>query len=358
MEKSNIFIVKICKKPIIHNQNNIKLNPKRILVIRTDRIGDVVLTLPVIDALKDCYPEATIDFLVNKRVYELISDYPNINKVHSIEKVTVKGVKSICKKGNYDFAIVVFPRFNIALGVYLSGVKYRLGSGYRWYSTLFNLKHYQHRKHALKHEMEYNLDLLKEVNCYINKALTPILKVSLEDKRNLLARLIVQNIKPETDYIVIHVPSLGSAKVWSDSNFVELINLILTEKGLNCNIILTGTKDEEFHVNFIYNGISDRSRVFMLLELNMKELAALLQRSVLFIGNSTGPIHIAAAVGAFVVGLYSPARVESPVRWGPVTDKKKIFVPERDDNTRNVMEDIKPGDVFNFVKNYLITNSE
>ncbi|MBZ0201971.1 MAG: glycosyltransferase family 9 protein [Ignavibacteria bacterium] len=316
----------------------------------------MILTLPVIDALKQSFPGATIDFLVNKRVYELVLDYPNINKVHSIEKVTVRGVKSVCKAGNYELAIAVFPRFKIALGLYLGGVKYRLGTGYRWYSFLLNLKHYQHRKEALKHEMEYNLDLLKEINCHINNGITPKLDVAIEDKRNLLSKLLVQNIDPDVEYIVIHVPSLGSAKVWSDQNFIELINLILKEEKLRCNIVLTGTKDEEFHVRFIQNNISDKSRVFVMLDLKMKGLAALLQRSVLFIGNSTGPIHIAAAVGAFVVGLYSPARVESPVRWGPVTGKKKIFVPQIDDNTRNVMDDIKSTEVFEFVKEYLITN--
>lgn len=317
-----------------------------------------MLTLPVIDALKECYPSAIIDFLVNKRVFELVQDYPNINKVHSIEKVTAKGVKSICKAGKYDLAITVFPRFSIALGVYLARVKYRLGTGYRWYSFLFNLKHYQHRKEALKHEMEYNLDLLEEINCHINKAVFPRINVTLYDKRNLLSKLLVQKIDPDKGYIVIHVPSLGSAKVWSDKNFIDLINLILSEKAIVHNVMLTGTKDEEFHIRFIQNGLADKSRTYVVLDLKLRELAALLQRAALFIGNSTGPIHIAAAVGTFVVGLYSPARVESPLRWGPITDKKKIFVPQIDDNTRNVMDDISSEEVFEFVKNYLLTYSK
>ena len=118
----------------------------------------------MVDALKAGYPGSEIDMLVQNRVYELICDYPNINKVHSIEKVTYRAVKEICQKNIYDLAIAVFPSFSVALGLYLGGVKHRLGTAYRWYSFLFNLKHYQHRKDSVKHESEYNLDLLKELN--------------------------------------------------------------------------------------------------------------------------------------------------------------------------------------------------
>jgi len=54
--------------------------------------------------------------------------------------------------------------------------------------------------------------------------------------------------------------------------------------------------------------------------------------------------------------LYSPVKVESPVRWGPLTEKKKIFVPDEDDSSRDVMNDIEPGEVYNFVNNYMELN--
>jgi heptosyltransferase-3 len=62
--------------------------------------------------------------------------------------------------------------------------------------------------------------------------------------------------------------------------------------------------------------------------LKLKEFAALIQTAKLFIANSTGPLHIAAAVGTPVIGFFAPVRVMSPKRWGPLTDQKKIFVPD------------------------------
>jgi len=283
--KNVIYLLNYLQK--ITEKSQIKIKPNRILVVRTDRIGDVVLTLPVIDALKACYPNSFIDFLVNKRVYDLVFDYPNINKVHAIEKVTIGGIKQIASQGKYDLAICVFPRFKIAMGLFLAGIKYRLGTGYRWYSFLFNLKHYQHRKDSIKHECEYNLDLLSELKCDTVKDLTPAIKVSGEHIEELSEKLSDAGINIYNKFIVVHVSSLGSAKVWSDDNFISLINLILNDNLLNHDVFLTGTKDDIYQVKHIAAGVKNNRRLKVIPELNLKGLAALLKNAEMFIGNST-----------------------------------------------------------------------
>jgi ADP-heptose:LPS heptosyltransferase len=160
----------------------------------------------------------------------------------------------------------------------------------------------------------------------------------------------LQEIDSDKEFVIVHPLTLGSAKVWSRENFIKLINYLAS---LNINIIVTGSGDEKAEIDSILREINGKKRVYGFCGLPLKELAALIHLSVLFISNSTGPIHIAAAVGTFVVGIYSPVVVENPVRWGPVTDKKKIFVPEKDDNSRDVMDNIKPEEVFEFIKGYL-----
>jgi ADP-heptose:LPS heptosyltransferase len=332
-----------------------QFDPKRILLIRTDRIGDVILTLPMVDTLAANFPGAKIDFLVKKRVQELISDYSNINKVHAIEKETVSEIRQICKTGGYDLAVVVSPKFSMALGAYLGGVKHRLGTRNRWYSFLFNLRHAQHRKHSTKHEIQYNLDMLDELNCFKIDGLKPVLKVTNEYIRSASRK--VSFLNGHGNFIVIHIPSLGSARVWSNSNFTRLINLINEDMSMNIDIVLTGTEEDLPQIEAVMAGVKDNRHVYPVTNFNLNELAALLSMSKLFIGNSTGPIHIAAAVGTFVVGIYSPVRAESPTRWGPVTDKKKVFTPESDDDSRDVMDEIKPEEVYRYVKDYLLKNS-
>lgn len=312
----------------------------------------------MVDALRQNYPDALIDLLVNRRVYDLVFDYPNINKVHTIEKVTAGGIKRICRSGNYDLAIAVHPKLQIALGLLLGGIKYRLGSGYRWYSFLFNIRHFEHRKEATEHESTYNLHLLDELNCVYPKELKPRLQVQSEWVQKLKSRLSSIGVKESADILVIHVPSLGSAKVWSEKNFISLINLILNDDSINANVILTGTKGDAAQVKRVVDSVDRQDRVFAVLDLDLKELRALLSICELFVSNSTGPIHIAAAVGAYVVGFYSPVKVESQVRWGPLTDRKRIFAPIEDTDLRDVMDDIKPEEVFREIKGILINKPE
>lgn len=310
----------------------------------------------MVDALKSSFPDPKIDMLVQQRVYELIYDYPGLNKVHAIDKVTTGNVKTVCKANEYDLAIAVYPTFEVALGLFLGSVKYRLGTGYRWYSFLFNLPHYQHRKEAIKHESDYNLDLLNEFNVVYGKKLEVKLQVKNEHVLSVIGKLKALGFNENERFVVIHIPSLGSAKVWSNSNFKQLLEAILANVNNCYQVVLTGTTSEEEQVKMITSQLPENNRIFEIFELNLKELAALISKSELFLGNSTGPIHIAAAVGTFAVGLYSPVKVESPLRWGPLTDKKKIFVPDDDDNSRDVMNDIEPNEVYNFINNYMESN--
>jgi ADP-heptose:LPS heptosyltransferase len=300
--------------------------------------------------LRQNYPDAIIDLLVSERVYDLVFDYPNINKVHTIEKVTAGGIKRICRSGNYDLAIAVHPKLQIALGTFFGGVKNRLATGYRWYSFLFNLRHYEHRKEAIEHESIYNLHLLNELNCVYSKELKPQLNVKNEWVDQVWAKLSAIGVNKDNGILVIHIPSLGSAKVWSEKNFISLINLILRDDSIETNIILTGTKGDTEQVKRVAACLQGKDRVLAVLDLNLKELMALLSISRLVVSNSTGPIHIAAAVGAYVIGFYSSVKVESQVRWGPLTDKKTIFSPSEDTDSKDVMDDIKPEAVFEEVK--------
>jgi ADP-heptose:LPS heptosyltransferase len=307
----------------------------------------------MIDELRFNYPEAKIDFLVNNRVAELVEDYPNINKVHAIEKDSMSDIKRICIENAYDLVIIVHPTFAIAHGVFHGKVRFRLGTAYRWYSFMFNIKHKQHRKYSLQHELEYNLDLLNELGCKRPENLSPRLIVKDDELKYINKRLSASGINSADKLVAIHIPSLGSALVWSDWNFEELIRLIVNNCDSGVKVVLTGTKADEEQVKGVMGIVGGNNRVFGLFDLNLRQLAALYKRSNVFVGNSSGPIHIAAAVGTFVIGLYSPIKVESATRWGPYTDKKKVFSPDTISNKPQVMDKIKPGEVFGAVKTAL-----
>jgi heptosyltransferase-3 len=332
----------------------ISIKPAKILVTRTDRIGDVVLSLPVADVLRLNYPDSEIHYLVKPEVSELIKYYPNINKVNYIRKVTVSAVRELCNVNKYDLCVVLYPDPAIALGIFLSGVSYRLGTGYRWYSALFNIRHYEHRKYSIKHEVEYNVNMLSSIGCTIPADIKLSLNVTTEICKSVNHKLSEKGINENDKFIVIHIPTGGSAEKWSDANFTLLINMLLDDNEISRKIVLSGTADDSEQICRIVNNINPYKKVYPVLDLNLPELAGMLKRADLILSNSTGPIHIAAAVGIFVIGLYPNIPQQSQIRWGPYTDRKKIFTPSVNKTGANIMDSIYPKDVYICIKNYLI----
>jgi len=297
----------------------------------------------VIDSLRKNYSDAQIDFLVNKKVSPLLIGYPNINKVQSIEKDSARMVKLVCKDENYDLAVIVRPTLPVAVGIFNANILHRLGTAYRWYSFLFNIRHKQHRKGSFKHESQYNLDLLREVG--IDETVSAV-KIHVSDEEIIWAKKYLIDIKINITkgFIVIHIPSLGSALKWNDRNFPELVKLLLQRDE---QIILTGTKDEESYVRELTKDLWN-TNLHYIFDLGLNQFKALLSQAKLFIGNSSGPIHIGAAVGTYCIGFYPTIKVQSAIRWAPLTERKKIY--EISDDSMKP----EPKDVFNFINQNLL----
>jgi heptosyltransferase-2 len=292
-----------------------------ILVCRTDKIGDVILTLPVVNALRDFYPDARITFLASEYASEILYAHKAIDEIliYNPSESVFELFKKI-KGKNFDLAIVVFPVFKIALALWLARIPIRVGTGYRFYSFLFNKKIFEHRKYAQKHEVEYNLNLIREIGVEVNEVKFDIfIPQSAFERINQI--LEINEITPG-NYIIVHPGSKGSARDLKPERFKELVKK-LSEEGFK--VILTGSESEKELVRYVAGNeknVYDFSGL-----LNLKELSALIKLASVFVSNSTGPIHIASAVGTPVVGFYPPIKVMSPRRWGPYTENKTIFVP-------------------------------
>jgi lipopolysaccharide heptosyltransferase II len=313
------------------------IEPRNILIVRTDRIGDVVLSLPLARIIKQHYPNAKVTFLVRAYTKALVENNHFIDEViilkeESSKILITKNVEQL-KQKNFDTAIVVYPTFKIALIIFLSGIKYRVGSGYRLYSFLFNRKVYEHRKDAVKHELEYNLSLLSQLGInHIGGTNNvsfdlDVNKSSLNKVESLLSSLGINN---EEKFVIVHPGSGGSAVDLPLEKFVELVKM-LTDKKIK--VVLTGSENEKE----ICNKLVLNELIFNLAgRLNLEELIALISKSSLLVANSTGPIHIAAALGKYTFGFYPKVKVCSAKRWGPYTEKKFIYEPEIECNNCTV----------------------
>ncbi len=304
--------------------------PKNILIVRNDRIGDVVLSLPLAGLIKKRYPDCKITFLLRNYTKDIANGHPNIDKVIILKedngRIPVwKNVNQL-KKGSFDASIIVYPTFITALIIYLARVKFRVGSGYRWYSFLFNKKVFEHRKYAEKHELEYNVNLLKVFG--IEESISTknvffdihINKTSMEKVDKILTD---SGVEFEKKIIIVHPGSGGSAIDLPIEKFSVLVNnLSLLDEA---NIIITGNEDEK---NICSTISANTNAIDLSGKFNLSEIICLISLSEIFISNSTGPIHIAAALGISTVGFYPKIRACSPERWGPYTQNKVIFTPE------------------------------
>ena len=333
---------------------NFKQSIKKILVTRTDKLGDVILTLPLITELKRNFPESKITFLVSNYVKDLIENYEGVDELIFIEDFqTVKSKIRYFKNQEFDVAINVFPRFELALTLFLSGIKIRIGSGYRWYSFLYNKKIKEHRKYAEKHESDYNLNLLKPLIQNINYDKKYYFNYSPEDFRNLKKKL--QGFDFQKKFIIIHPSSKGSAVDLPLEKITNLCSEIL-KIFEDFNVVLTGTKDDINTTGEIINSTESgvRNRIFNFAGLlNLKELLILIDNSSLFISNSTGPIHIAGALNKNIIAFYPCKIPMNPERWKPLSENAVIISPKG----TNDMNSISIKDILDVVETFLKINS-
>lgn len=303
-------------------------SPQHILVVRTDRIGDVVLSLPMISVLKANFPSARIAMLLRSYTKELAEGQPGLDAILLYdEHGTLKPfwvMRSELRRSRFDMVILAYPTFRLALLMLFAGIPVRVGTGYRWYSLLLNRRVYEHRKTAEKHELEYNCSLLTRIGATVERYEKPRLVLSDQHRRAAAHVRSELGLLPSDRVLVLHPGSGGSARDWSPSNFAQLGRAMI-QKGYR--VIVTGGPGEEALVQRVVREAGEGVQP-LVNRLSLNALAAFLQTVDLFISNSTGPLHIAAAVGTPVIGFYPPIRACSPLRWGPYTEKKTVFVPD------------------------------
>ncbi len=303
---------------------------KRIIVARTDRIGDVVLSLPVFASLKKYFPQSELTALVRTYTTDVVSSFESVDNVITYDPdESLIATRQKLKRMDADAIIFLFPRFRISAAAFLARIPVRAGTAYRWYSFLFNKKVREHRKDSVKSEAEYNLALAEALGCE-----EKVFDTKLNINNEALGR--VKNFLSENaieKYIIVHPGSGGSAFEWGEEKFRELIKSITGR--LNLPVIVTGTATEHTLCKKVSSGIPKSINAAG--KFSLLEFIALLSEAEVFVSNSTGPIHLAAAVDTPVIGIYPNDKPMTPVRWAPITDKKVILTPSDGSNNLSLI---------------------
>lgn len=309
----------------------IQSGSRRFCVFRTDRIGDVVLTLPVADVIKRNEPDAHVTFVTQELTKDLPLLSPFVDEVLSIPSRDVRGVVAFAKllrEKRFDVAVFAYPRPKLVLAVRLAGIPLRIGTEYRYYSPLMNRRVAEHRKTALLHERDYNVRLLAalgfELVPFPNPVLTPT-EQSVESAKEVLRSFSLTEGNP---FIILHPGSGGSAKDWPVKNFGLFGKKILLHFP-DMQALITGTNAEHEAMTELRTAIGERAHI--LPSVSLTQLTAVISFAELFVSNSTGPLHIATACGTPVLGLYPFETVMNPRRWGPLGQRTSVLTPPKAD---------------------------
>lgn len=313
----------------MYDHKNIFENAGRVAIVRTDRLGDMILTLPLCRAVREAFPDKKIIMIANSYTMPLLRDCPAIDDAVFIDQKK-GGLNEIIASSAPEVIFFPRPRLEEAFGAYISRVPLRIGSAYRWYSILFNHRVHDHRKVAAFHEAEYNVRLLESITGQQHKTflVPPVIQPASKIK---IDAFLQENQIGESDRIVIiHPGSGGSARDWKAVNFKLLAKDLANYDGIK--IIITGSKSEQeicLEVSKSNKKIINTAGLF-----SLEEIIALIAGASLFISNSTGVIHIAAALGVRVIGFYPSTPHLSAKRWGPYTKNAVILSPPQNNDPK------------------------
>lgn len=307
---------------------NFSKEAPRILVTRTDRIGDLVLSTPVFPALRRRFPRAYIAALTFTGNREILEGNPFIDELILYDKTgSEKGLlgnllfAGKLARRKFDVVIHLHATNRMHWVTFLAGIPMRIGWNRRAPYTLTR-GHPDIKAEGKMHEAEYNFELLKPLGIEKPEKLelyfpvTPRAAASLEE---LLFQLGIPEDKP----CVLLSPSASCpSKRWPAERFAALAALIRQKYDVTVALI-GGPADAGLSRTIREKCAAEIHDLTGSLSLGM--LGALLERSALLISNDSGPVHIACAVKTPVVSIFGRNQAGlSPARWGPLGENSRI----------------------------------
>ena len=272
---------------------------EKILIIQTAFIGDVILTLPLLQSLRKNFPGARIDFLLVPRTSELLKNHPDVSEVIIYDKYGadsgVSGffrLRKILSSVNYDVAFIPHRSLRSALLALSSGIKVRVGFDKSPFKFLYtNVVHYDSKAH----EIERNLSLLEAFGFKATSKL-PRLYPSSEDKA-----YVDSILGGNSNLIGVAPGSIWNTKRWVEEGFIKVVTWF-AENGHTVALVGGG---EDFKLCERIKIKSGGKNILNLCgSLSLLQSAELIRRCKVLISNDSAPMHMAVAVGTPVVAIF------------------------------------------------------
>ncbi len=309
--------------------------PKRILVIRTDLMGDVVLSLPAVHALRRAYPEASIDMMVLPPNIGVIQYDPAISRIVTYDPnvwrrpnafLTLASYRKFLalmrdlRAANYDLCLSLAGDW-ASVFAFFSGARRRVGYRDEAYPFFMTDPVPGRRYRIRQHEVDYIAGLARAAGGIIERdQRLPMLVVSEQAKEEVKALLASHGVREGDLLIAAHTGATnGLAKRWPIPHWAALADRLIEELG--ATVVLTGAASDAEMVNAVVARMHHQP-LNVVGKTSVPQLAALLSLCDLVISGDSGPLHMACAVNTPVVAIHGPT---DPALSGPVGKEATVL---------------------------------
>lgn len=324
---------------------------KHLIISRTDGIGDVILTLPVAGLMKQLHPGVLISFVGRSYTAPIIAACEHIDRF--INRDELSGYTEQEKTAYFtalqaDAIVHVFPDRELARIACRSKIPLRIGTSHRFSHWLYcNRLVPVGRKKSPLHEAQLNARLFRPLGVDVTPSLDELASLAGLTKPAELDESFARWLDPERFNVILHPKSKGSAREWGIANFSELIRLLPLDR---YKIFISGSAEDGValkpHIEMWGDHVIDITG-----KMPLHQFIAFISKADGLVAASTGPLHVAAALGRVAVGLFAPMRPIHPGRWAPLGPHAGHLVLDkqcrhcRRDNRCVCIESITPADV-------------
>ncbi len=293
--------------------------PKNILVIKLRYIGDVLLSTPILRALRTEFPKARLTVVVNPGTEAVLHRNPHVDEVLSLQRhgwlAQLKFLSRI-RSRQFDCVVDLTDGDRAAILTAWSGAPIRIGFNHerRWTGLLYTWC--LTGKYGTMHMVDYHAQLLQGLGL-VPKSSDPELFVGEEEERAADRHLDHVGLSGQP-WVMMFPFARYRIKAWPADRFAALGDALM-DRGYP--VVLIGAPPEQQAGEEIQR-LARHELISFIGRTSLRELAALMKRSVLFVGNDGGPMHMAAAAGCPVVGIFWPT---DPAVWGPRGSQSSVL---------------------------------
>jgi ADP-heptose:LPS heptosyltransferase len=310
----------------LYEANHRALLGKRLVISRTDNLGDVILTLPLLGYLKSAIPDLKIFFIGKKYTKSIIDQCVFVDQF--LDRDEVEGDPKILANVYADTIIFIYPDKTLARLAKQAQIKHRVATAHRWYNWFYcnHLVDFS-RINSDLHESQLNFKLLRPFKLNGDVDTSELIPYyGLQPSKNNFSELLSK----KHFNLIIHPKSKGSAREWPLEKYYELVQSLPEE---SYRIYVTGLQEEGNLIRkekpelLAHPNVTDLTGKF-----SLTELTSFISQADGLVACSTGVLHLAAALGIYALGLYSPMKPIHPGRWMPVGKKTKYLVQKKNCN--------------------------